>query len=121
MGDFIDYDLLWDWSFSGRSDMPLGYVVMSGARDMGPELGVGSGTWGDGAGECSYLCGEYHLPTTLYLWVFTPTFKKYDYSNPYNVTIRAVKGICPDNCSFCEAGQCTYPCPNPNNPVPDCD
>ncbi|MBW1810828.1 MAG: hypothetical protein JRJ87_21735 [Deltaproteobacteria bacterium] len=121
MGDNIDYDLLWDWSFSGRSDMPLGYVVMAGSREMGPELGVGSGTWGDGGGECSYLCGEYQLPTTLYLWVFTPTFKKYDYQNPYNLTIRAVKGVCPDNCSYCEAGQCNYPCPNPNNPVPDCD
>ncbi|MBW1873610.1 MAG: hypothetical protein JRJ19_16200, partial [Deltaproteobacteria bacterium] len=50
-----------------------------------------------------------------------PTFKKYDYQNPYNLTIRAVKGVCPDNCSYCEAGQCNYPCPNPNNPVPDCD
>jgi len=117
MGPTVDFDVLWDWSFSG-SNMNLGYVVMRGSDEMGPELGPGSGTWGGGDGQCSYLCGEYHLPTTLYLWVFTPDFKKYDYEHPYSLTIRAVRGVCPDNCPYCQG--CPYACPNPNIPNPEC-
>ena len=117
MGPNVDFNVLWDWSFSG-SNMRLGYVVMRGAEEMGPELVSGSGTWGDEAGQCSYICGEYHAPVTLYLWVFTPDFKKYDYSNPYRVTIRAVRGVCPANCEYCLG--CPYVCPNSRHPDPNC-
>ncbi|HUU02040.1 MAG TPA: hypothetical protein VM425_11395 [Myxococcota bacterium] len=117
MGESVDFNVMWDWSFSG-SGMNLGYVVMRGSDEMGPELGSGSGSWGDAGGQCSYLCGEYHLPTTLYLWVFTPDFKKYDFQHPYNLTIRAVRGVCPDNCGYCLS--CPYMCPNTRNPDPQC-
>jgi len=116
-GPKVDFNLLWDWNFSG-SGMNLGYVVMRGGDEMGPELGSGSGTWGDGSGQCSYVCGEYQAPARLYLWVFTPDFKKYDYNNPYVLTIRAVRGVCPGNCSYCMS--CPYMCPNSRNPDPQC-
>ncbi|RME22629.1 MAG: hypothetical protein D6806_12675, partial [Deltaproteobacteria bacterium] len=116
-GCYVDFNLLWDWSFSG-SGMSLGYVVVRGGDEMGPELGSGSGTWGNGGeNECSYVCGEYQAPTKLYLWVFSPGFEKYDFNNPYNITIRAVRGVCPQNCSYCRADTCDFHCPNPVNAV----
>ncbi len=116
----VDWDLQIDWSFNnGKSGMPVGILVDPGRQTpMGPEVTAGSGTWGVGAGECSYFCGEYHTPDSFYLWVFNDTFRKYDYEHPYSVTIRLVRD-CPANCGYCDDDRCEYGCPTPTNPDPE--
>jgi hypothetical protein len=123
----IDYDVRFDWAHDGglAADFTIGYAIPWG-QEMGPEFtGPGSGTWGIGDvannGECSYYCGEYHLPANeVYLWVFNPPFRRYDRMNSYSITITATPG-CPQNCSYCWPGQNCYACPNPGNPNPDPD
>lgn len=115
----IDWDIQFEWDFHGNNAMNIGYVIAFGQR-MGFEAGVGSGTWGDGANECSYFCGESPnmLPATVYLWVREHTFRQYDYTNPYTITLKGYRG-CPLNCYYCDPDNTDdYPCPNPDNPDP---
>jgi hypothetical protein len=118
MGEFVDWDIFIDYSYSGTIPL-IGYA--DPFKELGPELGPGSGTWGDGPGECSYYCGEYHTPGKFYLWVFNPPkLRSYDFNNPYTVTIRATRG-CPANCEsgrtdYCSAACTAWCCPNPNKP-----
>jgi len=114
MGPNVDWDMQFDWSFNGNSAMEINYTFLS-RNDMGFVEGTGSGTFGDN--ECAYFCGEYHTPTTVYLVVQHRDRKEYDYQNPYTLTIRGLRD-CPLDCSYCEAGQTNYPCPNPRNPNP---
>jgi hypothetical protein len=114
MGPNVDWDMQFDWSFNGNSAMEINYTFWS-RNDMGFVAGTGSGTFGDN--ECAYFCGEYHTPTTVYLVVQHRDRKEYDYQNPYTLTIRGLRD-CPLDCSYCEAGQTNYPCPNPRNPNP---
>jgi hypothetical protein len=114
MGPYVDWDMQFEWSFSGNSAMEINYTLYGGNR-MGFVAGTGSGTFGDD--ECAYYCGEYHTPATVYLVVQHKDRKEYDYQNPYVLTIRGLRD-CPLDCSYCQADCTNYPCPNPRNPNP---
>lgn len=122
----VDYDFQFDWSFAGVNQLFPNYGVFEGSlreAQMGfNHQGPGSGVWGTGAGECSYLCGEYHGSRPLYLRVVHSDRKIWDYNDSYNLTIRAYR-TCPLNCEFCQPGADYYPCPNPGNTCPagDCE
>jgi len=114
----VDYDMQFDWSFNGNSAMRINYGVFDGKGRrprMGWREGPGSGTFGDN--ECAYFCGEYHGGRPVYLKVQHDDRKQYDYSNPYSVTVRAIRR-CPLSCEFCEPGRDDYACPNPDNTNP---
>jgi hypothetical protein len=116
----VDWGIVWNWS-QNTPTLSINYGLFFGAGDR-PDTGfyrdgTGSGTFGSGGDECSYICGEYQTGRPLYLRVQHSDRRLYDFQNSYSITLHFQR-TCPDNCSYCAAGQTNYPCPNVKNPKP---
>jgi len=127
----VDWDLRFDYAFAGNPSMEVYYTLfLGGANNMrsgmcatpggsshegGCYRNSTAGTMGDS--ECSYICGEYHGGRPAYLRVMHYDRKLYDYTAPYSITVRAIRG-CPLTCEWCEPETVDYACPNPGNPNP---
>ena len=113
-----DWQVTFAYNYGGLVQ-EINYTVVYGV-DMGWEANPGSSVFGDN--ECAYICGEYQFSaqeTTkkMYFRVQHRSRTDYDYASPYHVTVTATQN-CPSQCSYCQAGQTSFPCPNPNNVAP---
>ncbi|NOZ86993.1 MAG: hypothetical protein GXP49_12165 [Deltaproteobacteria bacterium] len=128
---FVDWDLSFEWSFNGNPDLQIYYTAFLGGTRRGTVgfcatpgsrsvegacfKNTAGGVFGDD--ECVYFCGETDSARPFYFRVMHYDRKKYDYKNPYRVTIRA-KRQCPLACSGCKADCAEMCCPNENQPNP---
>jgi hypothetical protein len=84
---------------------------------------TGTAIWGDGTGECLYLCGEYHqgdegsTGEDYYLRIIHPEGKGYNFNKTYHLVLKAYHR-CPLECEYCKPDATSYACPNPGNTCP---
>lgn len=130
----VDYDLQYSYDFNGAADLFINYEFWLGGglggrpysafNHEGPDSGiVGDGNPANGGADddCAYLCGEYNSGRPIYLRVQHSDRKKWDYDNPYDLTVRVYRA-CPLECPWCAPDATDYACPTPDNPCPrgDC-
>ena len=112
----VDWDIRWDYSFSGKSSLSINY------RQYGEQTGFfhngpASGTFGDD--ECVYICGEFPRGNPpYYIQIQDNDRKDWDYDNPYSLKIRFYRSTCPSSCKACNPQTTDYACPTHDNPCP---